>query len=258
MIRQLEDINTAENKKVYFASDFHLGTPSNDPSLIREKKVVKWLRKIKSNAEHIFILGDIFDFWFEYKYTIPKGFTRLQGTLMDIRDEGIPITFFSGNHDIWMFHYFQDEFGIPVYRDPAFINIDNKKFLIGHGDGLGPGDRKYKFIKKLFENPVNQWMFKWIHPDIAFRIANRYSKKSRLKNLHKDHEFKGDDEWLFQYCKEIEKNDHYDYYIFGHRHLPFIIEINNNSRYINIGDWIFSFTYGEFSHDEMQLRKFVD
>ena len=258
MIRQLEDIITVENKKVYFASDFHLGTPTNEPSLVREKKVVNWLRKIKSDAHHIFILGDIFDFWFEYKYTIPKGFTRLQGTLMELRDEGIPVTFFSGNHDIWMFQYFQDEFDIPVYRDPAFVNIDNKKFLIGHGDGLGPGDRKYKFIKRIFENPVSQWMFKWIHPDIAFRIANGYSKKSRLKNLHKDHEFKGDDEWLFQYCKDVEKNDHHDYYIFGHRHLPFILEINSKSRYINIGDWIFSFTYGEFSNNEMQIRKFVD
>jgi UDP-2,3-diacylglucosamine hydrolase len=101
-------------------------------------------------------------------------------------------------------------------------------------------------------------MFKWIHPDIAFRIANRYSKKSRLKNLHKDHEFKGDNEWLLQYCKDVEENEHYDYYIFGHRHLPLIVDINNNSRYINIGDWIFSFTYGEFSDNEMQIKKFVD
>jgi UDP-2,3-diacylglucosamine hydrolase len=258
MIRQLEDINTAEKKKVFFASDFHLGTPADQPSLVREKKVVSWLRNIKSEAQHIFILGDIFDFWFEYEYTIPKGFTRLQGTLMELRDEGIPITFFSGNHDIWMFHYFQDEFDIPVYRDPAIVNINDKKFLIGHGDGLGPGDRKYKFFKKLFENPISQWMFKWIHPDIAFRIANRYSKKSRLKNLQKDQEFKGDHEWLFQYCKDVEENQHHDYYIFGHRHLPLILDINNNSRYINIGDWIFSFTYGEFSDNEMQIKKFVD
>jgi UDP-2,3-diacylglucosamine hydrolase len=258
MIRQLEDINTVENKKVFFASDFHLGTSAEEPSIVREKKIVKWLRSIKSDAQHIFILGDIFDFWFEYKYTIPKGFIRLQGTLMELRDEGIPITFFSGNHDIWMFHYFQDEFDIPVYRDPATVNINSKKFLIGHGDGLGPGDNKYKFIKRLFENPASQWMFKWIHPDIAFRIANRYSKKSRLKNLHKDHEFKGDNEWLLQYCKDVEENEHYDYYIFGHRHLPLIVDINNNSRYINIGDWIFSFTFGEFSQNEMQIKKFVD
>lgn len=258
MIHQLEDITTSENKKVYFASDFHLGAPSSETSLIREKKIVNWLKLIKEDAYHIFILGDIFDFWFEYKYTIPKGFTRLQGALMDIRDSGIPVTFFSGNHDMWMFHYFQDEFDIPVYRNPATFSIDKKKFLIGHGDGLGPGDREYKIIKKIFESPVSRWMFKWIHPDIAFKIANSYSKKSRIKNLHNDNEFKGNDEWLFKYCIDIEQLEHHDYYVFGHRHLPFTIQVNNNSQYINIGDWIFSYTYGEFDNNEMHIKKFID
>jgi len=255
---KLEDIVTENNKKVYFASDFHLGVPTNEASLLREKKVVSWLRSIKHDAQHIFILGDIFDFWFEYRYTIPKGFTRLQGVFMELRDAGIPITFFTGNHDMWMFNYFQEEFDIPVYRNPATVNIDNKKLLLGHGDGLGPGDRKYKIIKRIFQNPSCQWLFKWIHPDIAFRIANRYSRKSRIKNLEKDLEFKGEEEWLFQYCKEIEEKDHHDYYIFGHRHLPFEVEVNQNSRYINIGDWIFSFTFGEFSDNEVQLKKFAD
>jgi len=258
MINQLEDIHTPEYKKVYFASDFHLGAPSYESSLLREKKVVKWLKMIKEDAYHIFILGDVFDFWWEYKYTIPKGYTRLLGALMDIRDAGIPITFFSGNHDMWMFHYFQDEFDIPVYRNPATINIDEKKFLLGHGDGLGPGDKKYKFIKKVFESPVSQWLFKWIHPDLAFKIANNYSTKSRIKNHVVDNEFKGDDEWLFQYCKEMELREHHDYYVFGHRHLPFIIDVNSNSRYINIGDWMFSYTYGELYNNEMHIKKFVD
>jgi len=258
MISQLEDINTPEYKKVYFASDFHLGAPSSETSLVREKKVIDWLKQIKDNAYHIFLLGDIFDFWFEYKYTIPKGFTRLQGTLMDLRDEGIPMTFFTGNHDMWMFRYFQEEFNIPVYRNPAKVCINKKNFLIGHGDGLGPRDKKYKLIKRMFENPVCQWMFKWIHPDIAFKIANNYSKQSRIKNLVKDDEFKGDDEWLYQFCKEMERHDHHDYYIFGHRHLPFIIEINSNSHYINLGDWMFSYTYGELDNNEMHLKRFVD
>jgi UDP-2,3-diacylglucosamine hydrolase len=258
MISRLEDINTTGHRKVYFASDFHLGAPTTDKSLVREKKIVRWLKQVKDDAHHIFILGDIFDFWFEYKYTIPKGFTRLQGALMSIRDEGIPITFFSGNHDIWMFQYFQDEFDIPVYRNPAMVTINEKRFLIGHGDGLGPGDKKYKIIKKIFENPVFQWMFKWIHPDIAFRIANYYSEKSRIKNLIIDHEFKGEDEWLYQYCKNIESRVHHDFYIFGHRHLPFKIEINSNSQYINIGDWIFSYSYGEFDNNEMHIRNFID
>jgi UDP-2,3-diacylglucosamine hydrolase len=258
MIGKLEDIIIPENQKVYFASDFHLGIPSSESSLSREQKIVSWLNRIKKDACHIFILGDIFDFWFEYKYTIPKGFTRLQGTLMALRDEGIPVTFFTGNHDMWMFNYFQDEFSIPVYRNPADVRINNKRCLIGHGDGLGPGDKRYKIIKKLFENPFCQWMFKWLHPDIAFKLANSLSKHSRIKNHIKDEEFKGDDEWLYQYCKDIENRDHHDYYIFGHRHLPFTIEINNRSKYINLGDWVFSFTYGEFEDNEMHLRKFMD
>jgi len=258
MIGQLKDIILPDNKKIYFASDFHLGAPTSESSLVREKKVVEWLKSIKDDAYHIFLLGDIFDFWFEYKYTIPKGFTRLQGAVIALRDEGIPITIFTGNHDMWMFHYFQDEFGIPVYRNPANVTINDKKFLIGHGDGLGPGDRRYKLIKKVFENPFSQWMFKWLHPDIAFNIAKGLSKRSRIKNLVKDEEFKGDDEWLYQYCKEMEKQVHHDYYIFGHRHLPFIVDINDNSQYMNLGDWIFSYTYGEFNNNEMHLKRFID
>lgn len=243
---------------MYFASDFHLGAPSMETSLERERKVVKWLKQAQKDACHIFILGDIFDFWFEYTYTVPKGFIRLLGALMEVRDAGIPLTFFTGNHDMWMFRYFQEEFEIPVYRNPASIRINDRKLLLGHGDGLGPGDRKYKIIKQCFENPFCQWLFKWIHPDIAFRIAHRYSNKSRVVNLVKDEEFKGDGEWLFQYCLEIEKSDHHDYYIFGHRHLPFSLEINSKSYYINIGDWIHSFTYGEFHENEVRIKKFMD
>jgi UDP-2,3-diacylglucosamine hydrolase len=158
---------------------------------------------------------------------------------------------------MWMFRYFQNEFEIPVYRNPARLKINDKKFLIGHGDGLGPGDKRYKIIKRLFESKVSQWMFRWIHPDIGFKIANNLSKKSRIKNLTKDSEFKGDDEWLYQYCREIELNEHHDYYIFGHRHLPFSIEINSNSQYMNIGDWIFSYTYGEFDNNEMHIKKYI-
>lgn len=256
MLDQLEDIITGEHRKVYFASDFHLGVPTAVSSLDREKRVVEWLKMVKKDAEHIFILGDIFDFWFEYKFTIPKGFTRLQGELMNIRDAGIPITFFSGNHDIWMFRYFQEEFGIPVYRNPAKISINGKKFLIGHGDGLGPGDRKYKIIKKIFESSFSQWVFRWVHPDLSFRIAYNWSRRSRLKNLAKEIDLREQDEWLFLYSKEIESLDHHDYYVFGHRHLPLKLKINETSQYINIGDWIYSYSYGEFEKDEIHIRSF--
>ena len=248
----------SDRKKIYFASDFHFGIPDHASSLEREKRLVAWLDEVKKDASRIFLMGDIFDFWFEYRYTVPKGFIRLLGAFMEVRDDGIPVTFFTGNHDMWMFRYFQEEFGIPVYRNPASFRINDKKFLIGHGDGLGPGDRKYKIIKRFFENPFYQWVFKWIHPDIAFRIAHRYSSKSRMINLAKDSEFKGDNEWLYQYCLEIEKLNHHDYYIFGHRHLPFSLEISSNSYYLNIGDWIHSFTFGEFHDNEVRIKKFKD
>jgi UDP-2,3-diacylglucosamine hydrolase len=256
MINTIDNIKLETGKKIYFASDFHLGAPSLEESIDREKKVIEWLRTVKSNAQHIFILGDIFDFWFEYKYVIPKGFSRLMGEFISIRDDHIPITFFPGNHDMWMFDYFQSEFGISIYKKPSTLIINEKKFMIGHGDGLGPGDRTYKILKRLFENKVCQWAFRWLHPDMGYKLANHYSYKSRQKNLFKDDEFKGEKEWLLQYCRQIESEQHHDYYIFGHRHLPLDIKINEKSRYINIGDWIKAFTYGEYDGREMCLKYF--
>ena len=242
--------------KIYFASDFHLGAPNKQDSLIREKKVVNWLSTIREDASHIFLLGDLFDMWFEYTYTIPKGYTRLLGKMMEIRDAGIPITIFSGNHDMWMFEYFQDDFDIPVYKSPQRIEINDKVFLIGHGDGLGPADTKYKLLKKIFQNKISQFLFHWLHPDIGFWLAINSSERSRKKNLEKDQIFHGEDEWLFKYCLRKESESHHDYYIFGHRHLPLDMKINDDSRYINIGDWIKSFTYGVFDGKEFKLEKF--
>jgi UDP-2,3-diacylglucosamine hydrolase len=253
MSARIDDITISKGKKIYFASDFHLGVSSGYESLEREKKVVSWLSSIQESAAHIFILGDIFDFWFEYKYTIPKGFVRLLGKFMELRDLGIPITFFTGNHDMWMFHYFQDEFGIRVFYDPLTLKIQDKKFYIGHGDGLGPGDRKYKTIKKIFKNKTAQGVFNWIHPTLGIGLARYWSKKSRIKNSLKDQDFHAEREWLLQFCKELESIEHHDYYIFGHRHLPLNIQINEFSRYINIGDWLSSFTYAEYDGGEVHL-----
>ena len=249
-------ILTPPGKKIYFASDFHLGSPTPEISLEREKKIIRWLNSAKEDAHSIYILGDIFDFWFEYRHTIPKGFARLLGAFADFRDSGIEIIFFTGNHDMWMFDYFPKEFGIPVYKKPISVYIDKKKFMIGHGDGLGPGDRKYKIIKKIFENKVSQWMFSWIHPNIGVPIANILSKNSRDKNLNKDLEFHGEKEWLIQHCRNIEQRDHHDYYIFGHRHFPIDTRFNEVSRYINLGDWMNHFTYAVWDKNEIRLEKF--
>ena len=240
-------ITTSENKKIYFASDQHLGAPSPEASLPRERKFVAWLDTIKEDAGTIFLLGDLFDFWFEYKTVVPKGFVRVLGKLAELKDAGIDIYFFVGNHDLWMRDYFQKELNIPVFHKPQEFDINGKIFLIGHGDGLGPGDYGYKRMKKVFTFPFFKWLFRWLHPDIGVRLGHYFSVKNKLISGDEDARFLGDeDEWLAQYCRKKLTEKHYDFFVFGHRHLPLEINLNTNSTYINLGDWIQYFTYGEF------------
>jgi len=246
-----------EGKKLFFASDFHLGVPNHIKSLEREKQIVAWLDRIKDEAHHIFLVGDIFDFWFEYKRAIPKGFIRLQGKLAELSDAGIKISLFTGNHDMWMFGYFKQEMGITVYREPQIIQAGQHKILVGHGDGLGPGDHTYKLIKKFFDSKLCQWLFARIHPNTGIGIANYWSKKSRISNTKTDEKYEGDDkEYLVIFCKEMEKQDHFDYYIFGHRHLPLDISINQNSRYINLGEWVNFKTYATYDGNTVELKQY--
>lgn len=240
-------IQTSENKKVYFASDQHLGAPTYKASLPREKKFVAWLNDVKKDAEVIFLLGDLFDFWFEYKTVVPRGFVRILGKLAEIKDAGIPIYFFVGNHDLWMRDYFKKELGILVFFSPQEFNINGKSFFIGHGDGLGPGDKGYKRMKKIFKSPFFQWLFRWLHPDLGMKLGQYMSVRNKLISGDKDTHFLGNNrEWLVQYCHRKLTKGHYDYFIFGHRHLPLNIQLNESSTYINLGDWIQYFTYGEF------------
>lgn len=254
MIPSIHSLNS--EKKVFFASDFHLGVPTHQLSIEREKKIIRWLKSIEDEASAIFLVGDIFDFWFEYKYTIPKGFIRIQGKLAELRDKGIPIYMFTGNHDMWMFSYFSKELGIPIFREPQEVSIAGKKFLVGHGDGLGPGDYVYKVIKQVFANRLCQWVFSVTPSWIGMGIAHYWSKRSRLANNRKKEEFLGDQEWLLQYCKQIEKDSHFDYYIFGHRHLPLDIQVTDSSRYINLGEWVNFSTYAVFDGSEIKLAEF--
>jgi UDP-2,3-diacylglucosamine hydrolase len=244
-----------ENKKIYFASDFHLGVPTHEVSIAREKRIVKWLDEIKNDAEEIYLMGDLFDFWFEYKYTVPKGFVRLLGKIAELSDAGIPITLFTGNHDMWMFDYLPKELGITIYREPITRTYNGMKFYLGHGDGLGPGDHGYKFIKSVFANPVCQWLFERLHPNFALRIANYWSHKSRISNAPKDEQFKGDDgEWLVAYSKDVLKKEHFDYFIFGHRHLPLDIKLSESSRYVNLGEWVNYESYVVFDGKNLELK----
>lgn len=244
-------------KKIYFASDFHLGVPSFEKSLAREKRIVKWLDEIKHDAAEIYFMGDMFDFWFEYKYAAPKGFVRLLGKIAEITDSGIPVTFFTGNHDMWMFDYLPREIGVTIYKDPIEKEFNGKKFFLGHGDGLGPGDKGYKFIKKIFSNRFCQWLFARIHPNFGIGMANYWSRKSRLSNGPEDEKFTGEEnEWLIVFAKEVLQTKHFDYFIFGHRHLPLDIKLAENSRYINLGEWVNYNTYAVFDGNTVELKKF--
>ena len=248
-----------EGKKVYFSSDNHLGAPTKEASKPREAIFVKWLDEIKEDAAAIFLLGDLFDFWFEYKHAVPKGFVRVLGKLAELKDNGIPIYFFIGNHDLWMENYFEEELNIPIYRCPKEFKFNGKNFLIGHGDGLGPGDYGYKRMKKVFTNPFAKWLYRWLHPDIGIPLAQYFSVKNKLISGDEDAEFLGEDnEWLIQYCKRKLETKHYDYFLFGHRHLPMEIKLKEDSKYINTGDWITHYTYAEFDGNDLQLKKLKD
>jgi UDP-2,3-diacylglucosamine hydrolase len=246
-----------EGKKIYFASDNHLGAPTREESFPREKKFVAWLDVIKHDAAAIFLLGDLFDFWFEYKTVVPKGFTRTLGKLAEISDSGIPIYYFVGNHDLWMNGYFEEELNISVYHKPQEYTFNNTSFFIGHGDGLGPEDKGYKRMKKVFTNPVAKWFFKWLHPDLGVKLAQYLSVKNKLISGEEDIKFLGEDkEWLVQYSKKKLEEKHRDYFVFGHRHLPLEIDLGNNSKYINLGDWINYYTYGVFDGEKMELKEY--
>lgn len=248
-------MDNKEKSNIYFASDFHLGVPTYEKSLEREKDLVRWLDHIKSDAKDIFLVGDIFDFWFEYKHAIPKGFVRLQGKIAELTDSGIKIHVFTGNHDMWIFDYIPKELGVTLYREPQVFNFGAKRFLIGHGDGLGPGDKGYKFIKKVFENKLAQWAFARLHPNFGIWLANYSSRSSRAATGHEDKVFKGvNDEWLYQYCLEILKTEHFDYFVFGHRHLPLNLPLGE-SRYVNLGDWINYMTYAVFDGEQVQMKR---
>jgi len=248
---------TIDTKKgVYFASDQHFGAPTREKSLPREQLFLAWLNEKEEDMGALFILGDLFDFWFEYKTVVPKGFVRILGKLATLRDKGIPIYFFVGNHDLWMNDYFQTELGIPVFHEPQIFTINGKRFFIGHGDGLGPGDLGYKRMKKVFTNRFSKWLFNWLHPDIGVRLAQYLSVKNKLISGAEDVRFLGEDnEWLVLYAKRKLEQQHYDYFVFGHRHLPMVIDLNGKSKYINLGDWINYFTYGHFD-GEFHLEKY--
>nr|WP_295930033.1 UDP-2,3-diacylglucosamine diphosphatase [uncultured Dyadobacter sp.] len=259
---QKKSITLKPGRRIYFSSDYHLGVPTASASRDRERLIVAWLESIRTDAQVIFLVGDIFDFWFEYRRAVPKGFVRLLGKLAELADEGIELIIFTGNHDMWMSGYLTEELGAAIYRNPVNFTITSesgtKELLVGHGDGLGPGDHTYKFLKKVFENSFFQWLFRVVHPDVGMWIATAWSRRSRLANVNKGEErFLGEDkEWLLIYCREVESALHHDFYIFGHRHLTLDMQVAANARYINLGEWVTQQYYAAFDGKNVNLLKF--
>lgn len=248
----------ADGQYLYFASDLHLGAPNALQSIQREKAFIAWLNYIQPTAKAIYLLGDVFDFWFEYKTVVPKGYTRLFGKLAELSDTGIEIHFFKGNHDMWVLDYFEKELGLQIHSNELTFEWANKRFYLHHGDGLGPGDYKYKFLKQIFRSPICQWLFARLHPNFGIQLASILSKRSRANGGAKDIIYKGpQQEWLYKYVQEMESNQHHDFYLFGHRHLPLFLP-HQNALYVNTGDWLKYQTFARFDNKQLTLLQWVD
>lgn len=246
----------AIRNKIYFASDFHLGAGAYNGHKEREKRIVRWLDSIKEDAAELYLVGDVFDFWFEYRTVVPKGYIRFLGKLAELADLGVKLTFFKGNHDMWMFGYLEHELGAAIVSNELVIERNGKKFYLHHGDGLGPGDTKYKFLKKIFRSPFCQWLFERVHPNLGVGIANRWSSHSRHVNSTKEERIAVQHEWLVTYSRALLQTNFYDYLIFGHRHLPINVKLDHKSRYINLGEWIYTNTYAVFDGIDIELKAF--
>ena len=252
----MNSIQIPQNKKIYFLSDAHLGLPPREKSLEREKILTRWMDEIRLDAHSIYFLGDIFDYWFEYRKVVPRGFTRVLGKIAEITDSGIPVYFFTGNHDVWIYDYLPSETGIQVFRKPIKLNINGKKFFLAHGDGLGKYEKGYKVIKKIFTSPVLQWLFARIHPNASTTFAHWWSKHSRLSK-EEFLPFLGENkEVQVLFSREMLKKEHFDFFVYGHRHLPLSFPLAENSELICLGDWFINFTYAVFDGINIELKHF--
>ncbi len=244
-------------KKIYFLSDIHLGAKTINNPLEHERRVVRFLDSIKNDASEIYLMGDIIDYWFEYKKVVPRGFTRFLGKISELTDMGIKVFWFTGNHDIWIFDYIPQETGATIYLKPIIKEIMGKRFYLAHGDGLGDDSLGYKFIHKFFRNKICQKLFSGIHPRWTVSLAHYWSKKSRLGGTVET--FLGEDkEHLVQFSKDMAKTSDIDFFIYGHRHIMLDLMISRKSRVIILGDWINLFSYAVFDGENMWLEQFEE
>ncbi|QKG79292.1 UDP-2,3-diacylglucosamine diphosphatase [Tenuifilum thalassicum] len=245
----------SQDKKIYFASDLHLGLPNLEKSLPREKMFVSWLDEIYPSTSELYLLGDIFDFWFEYRRVVPKGYTRFLGKIAQFTDSGIPVHFFTGNHDVWMFDYFEKELGVTIHREPIVRELLGARFLLAHGDGLGPGDPGYKLLKRIFTSPTLQWLFAKLHPNFSLWFGNQWSVSSRYSK-EITHNFRGEEEQITKFSRIKLSDEHFDFFIFGHWHSPIIYPLADNSNLTVLGDWLVSNTYGVWDGEQFNLMRY--
>ena len=257
-IQQISNIILPVNKKAYFASDLHLGLYPQEKSALREKVFVQWLDSIKNDVGALFLAGDMFDFWYEYRKVTARGFVRFLGKLCELTDNGIPVYYFTGNHDVWVFDYLPSEIGVKVFYNPIEVNINGHTFIVGHGDGLGPGDSGYKFLRKVFYNKFLQFLFSRMHPNFAYALGHTWSKHSRLSKGVYEPFYGIDKEYQILFAKGYLRQKHADFFVFGHRHVPMDIRLSEKSRLINLGEWIVNNTYAVFDGEKMDLLSFND
>ena len=246
---------------VYFIYDAHLGSWAIEHRRTQERRLVRFLDSIKDNASAVYLLGDMFDFWNEYKYVVPKGYTRFLGKLSELTDMGVEVHFFTGNHDIWTYGYLEQECGMTLHRKPTTVEIADKVFLLAHGDGLGDPDIKFKILKKLFHNRVCQILLNAIHPRWGMWIGLRWAQHSRKKRADgRELPFQGEDkEFLVRYAKEyVDTHTDVDYLIFGHRHIELDLPVGNKSRMLILGDWIWQFTYAVFDGEHLFMEQYIE
>ncbi len=236
----------AERNLTYFIADVHLGLRVGNWEE-REAEFAKFLLSLPKNTKTLYLLGDIFDFWYEYKYVIPRGYTRTLGALATLRDSGVEIFLFKGNHDVWTYNYFEQELGMTPLEQPSVVEIDNKTFCLGHGDGLGKTPFGFRAIRTVFHSKFLQFLFSTIHPRWAFALGHSWSKHSRLAKTDNGkgerYLFKGEGEPLFIFAEEFARTRHIDYFIFGHFHTPTLLKLPSGAEFHILGEWIHSCQY---------------
>lgn len=241
---------------IYFTSDLHLGYPNHTTGLERERLICSWLDSIQDDVEELYLLGDIFDFWYEYKRVIPKGYSRFMGRIAELCDRGIPVHFFTGNHDVWMFDYFPAELGVQVHSEPLIKEFNGKRFFLHHGDGLGKGDTGYRFMKRCFQSKTLQWMFATLlHPNFSQWIGNKWSRTSRSSKDY-THIFGNEDELITKFARQTLSSQHFDYFIFGHWHSPVVYPLSSGSSLVILGDWLESNTFASWDGSTLSLNRY--